>query len=170
MREDQIYIDKKTFTAYTVDHEHKDIYGYDCVLVEDFYPCISNEGIMQSIDIEIANEIERYFHIDISEFNIDILNEEIEIKKQDFKLSSKQISSKKSYDKALQRLISTIIKINQNEQPTKKELAKEFNVSDKTIENDIYRRLSYLPIYKKDNRFCFPDSFVWNHCLENKKG
>ena len=171
MREDQIYIDKKTFTAYTVDHEFKIIYAYDCKIIDGGYPTIYNEGLLEAVNTDIASEIEKYFHIDTTNYGIEILDEEIEIEiaNSDIKISTNKISPKKEYDKALQRLISTIIKINQKELPNTKELAKEFNVSDKTIQNDIYKRLSHLPIYKQNNRFCFPDSFVWNYCLKNKK-
>ena len=70
---------------------------------------------------------------------------------------------KKSYDKAVDRLISIILKINQKERPSIKELAEEFNVTDRTIQNDIYKRLVFLPIEKREGRLYFPDNFRWNY-------
>jgi predicted DNA-binding transcriptional regulator YafY len=67
----------------------------------------------------------------------------------------------KNYDPILQRLITIITKLSNNERYTTAEFAKEFNVSVKTIQNDIYKRLyNSFPI-TKDNlgRFKFEDGF-----------
>jgi len=67
----------------------------------------------------------------------------------------------KNYDPILQRLITIITKLSNNERYTTAEFAKEFNVSIKTIQNDIYKRLyNSFPI-TKDNlgRFKFEDGF-----------
>ena len=55
----------------------------------------------------------------------------------------------KNYDPILQRLITIITKLSNNERYTTAEFAKEFNVSVKTIQNDIYKRLyNSFPITK----------------------
>ena len=76
---------------------------------------------------------------------------------------NKQKGSKmaKNYDPILKRLITIITKLANNERYTTKEFAQEFNVSVKTIQNDIYKRLyNSFPI-TKDNlgRFKFEDGF-----------
>jgi len=57
---------------------------------------------------------------------------------------------KNSYDKALHRLITIITLLLKDERPTIKSLAIEFNVSTRTIQKDIYQRLSQFDI-EKDN-------------------
>ena len=53
----------------------------------------------------------------------------------------------KSYDKTLSRLIMILHKLDEDERPTQKELAEEFNVSVRTIQRDI-NRLHYFSIEK----------------------
>jgi predicted DNA-binding transcriptional regulator YafY len=67
----------------------------------------------------------------------------------------------KNYDPILQRLITIITKLSNDERYTTAEFAKEFNVSVKTIQNDIYKRLSSSFPITKDNlgRFKFEDGF-----------
>jgi predicted DNA-binding transcriptional regulator YafY len=67
----------------------------------------------------------------------------------------------KDYDPILQRLITIITKLSNDERYTTAEFAKEFNVSVKTIQNDIYKRLSSSFPITKDNlgRFKFEDGF-----------
>jgi len=63
---------------------------------------------------------------------------------------------KKDYDKTLTRLIGILTKISNEEMPTSKELALEYNVSMRTIQKDIKERLHYYPIVKdKQHRFQF---------------
>lgn len=67
---------------------------------------------------------------------------------------------KKSYDKALKRLITILSKIHKDERPTIEELSSEFNVSKRTIQYDIYNRLQEYPIIKdKEGRLIFMDDF-----------
>lgn len=54
----------------------------------------------------------------------------------------------KDNDKILARLIAILEKLSDNENPRIKDLAKEFNVTERTIQRDIYQRLHYFPIEK----------------------
>lgn len=67
----------------------------------------------------------------------------------------------KDYDPILKRLVTIITKLSNNERYTTKEFAKEFNVSPRTIQNDIYKRLfDSFPITKDElGRFKFEDGF-----------
>jgi len=67
----------------------------------------------------------------------------------------------KNYDPILIRLTSILGKLNNDERPVIPELAKEFNVSIKTIQNDIYKRLVNIALIKKDKqgRLKFEDGF-----------
>jgi len=56
----------------------------------------------------------------------------------------------KSYDTILTRLMIILNKLSKDERPNTKELALEFNVSIRTIQNDIYKRLSHLFPIEKD--------------------
>ncbi|UCN01248.1 WYL domain-containing protein [Sulfurimonas sp. SWIR-19] len=68
--------------------------------------------------------------------------------------------AKKDYDKTLFRLLSILTKLSNNECPTTKELAEEFNVSIRTIQKDIAERLCNFPITKdKQKRLIFFDGF-----------
>ncbi len=53
-----------------------------------------------------------------------------------------------TYDKALYRLITIITMLINDERPTIIDLSLEFNVSVRTIQTDIYRRLNGFPIEK----------------------
>jgi len=65
----------------------------------------------------------------------------------------------KSYDKTLSRLIMILHKLDEDERPTQKELADEFNVSIRTIQRDI-NRLHYFSIEKnKDGTLQFIKGF-----------
>ncbi len=65
----------------------------------------------------------------------------------------------KSYDKLARRLAMILIKLNSGERFTATELAKEFNVSDKTIYRDMHERLLYLPI-KKEHGYYSMESYA----------
>ncbi len=68
--------------------------------------------------------------------------------------------AQKSYDKALFRLISILSMLIKDEKPTVSSLAEEFNVSTRTIQTDIYKRLSRFDITKDSfGRFIFRDGF-----------
>ena len=68
--------------------------------------------------------------------------------------------AQKSYDKALFRLISILSMLTKDERPTISSLAEEFNVSQRTIQTDIYKRLSGFDITKdKVGRLVFRDGF-----------
>jgi len=63
---------------------------------------------------------------------------------------------KKDYDKTLTRLVGILTKLSNEEMPTAKELAAEYNVSVRTIQKDIKERLYYYPIVKgSDHRYRF---------------
>lgn len=68
--------------------------------------------------------------------------------------------AQKSYDKALYRLVSILAILAKDERPTIAELAVEFNVSVRTIQTDIYARLSRFPIIKDSfGRLMFENAF-----------
>ncbi len=68
--------------------------------------------------------------------------------------------AQKSYDKALFRLISILSMLTKDERPTIPALAEEFNVSQRTIQTDIYKRLSGFDITKdRIGRLVFRDGF-----------
>ncbi len=54
-----------------------------------------------------------------------------------------------SHDKLSQRLVCIVMKLNNGERFTVKELADEFNVNERTIQRDIKDKLHFLPIEKK---------------------
>lgn len=69
--------------------------------------------------------------------------------------------AQKSYDKALFRLISILSMLTKDERPTIASLAEEFNVSQRTIQTDVYKRLSGFDITKDSiGRLVFRDGFV----------
>ena len=65
------------------------------------------------------------------------------------------------YDKILKRLITIITCLSNNERYNAKEFSEKFNVSTKTIQNDIYKRLyNSYPIVKDENKkFKFKEGF-----------
>ncbi|MGE4456663.1 MAG: hypothetical protein AB7E13_06990 [Arcobacteraceae bacterium] len=73
----------------------------------------------------------------------------------------------KKYDTILIRLIGIITKIACNELPTTSQLASEYNVTTRTIQKDIYQRLSSFPIHKNEhNQFYFPKGYKLSCMLE----
>jgi transcriptional antiterminator len=66
---------------------------------------------------------------------------------------------KKDYDPAMFRVVDIMLKLYNDERPTMDDLAKEYNVTLRTIQNDIYKRLEPFHITKN----CFKQ-------LEIKKG
>ena len=69
----------------------------------------------------------------------------------------------KKYDTATYRHIKILTKIANNEFPTSKELAEEFNVTVRTIQNDIYRKLDDYPIEKdSEYRYKFAEGYSLN--------
>jgi len=54
-------------------------------------------------------------------------------------------------DKILSRLIGILKKLSNNEKPRVKELASYFNVTQRTIQRDLYQRLLYFPIEKNNH-------------------
>ncbi len=79
------------------------------------------------------------------------------------------IKHKKSYDKALYRLIAIIAMLLKDERPTIKFLASEFNVSERTIQKDVYQRLVQFDIEKdKLGHLKLSDSFSLS-TIENIK-
>lgn len=66
-------------------------------------------------------------------------------------------------DTVLRRLMVILQKLSDDELPTRKDLEVEFNVSGKTIQRDIYQRLSYFPIERTaQGQYKFIDGFTLN--------
>lgn len=77
---------------------------------------------------------------------------------------------KNEYDKVLTRLITILSKLSANELPTTSELAIEFNVSIRTIQTDIYKRLDSFCIEKDIlGRLKFNDDFGLDKSLLDDK-
>jgi len=66
---------------------------------------------------------------------------------------------KHDYDKILTRLTVILSKLNDGESLSVKELAKEFNTSDRTIQRDFNERLVSFPIYQKNKKWKMQDGF-----------
>ena len=66
---------------------------------------------------------------------------------------------KHDYDKILTRLTVILSKLNDGEALSVKELAKEFNTSDRTIQRDFNERLVSFPIYQENNKWKMQDGF-----------
>jgi len=63
---------------------------------------------------------------------------------------------KKDYDKILTRLLGILTKLSNGEMPTAKELSEEYGVGVRSIQKDIYERLSHYPIVKNsEHRYSF---------------
>lgn len=58
-----------------------------------------------------------------------------------------------SHDKIATRLACILTKLNNGEHFTAEELAKEFDISVRTIQRDLNERLIYLPIIKENNHY-----------------
>ncbi len=74
---------------------------------------------------------------------------------------------KKDYDKTLTRLISILTMLSENRCPSTNELALEFNVTQRTIQKDLYERLIGFPIEKTNGTFKFIEGFSLNKSLLN---
>jgi predicted DNA-binding transcriptional regulator YafY len=66
---------------------------------------------------------------------------------------------KHDYDKILTRLTLILSKLNDGEELSVKELAKEFNTSDRTIQRDFNERLVSFPIYQENKKWKMQDGF-----------
>ncbi len=78
--------------------------------------------------------------------------------------------AQESYDKALFRLISILSMLTKDERPTISSLAEEFNVSQRTIQTDVYKRLSGFDITKdRVGRLIFRDGFDIFGAIESLK-
>ena len=66
---------------------------------------------------------------------------------------------KHDYDKILTRLTVILSKLNDGEALSVKELAKEFNTSDRTIQRDFNERLVSFPIYQENKKWKMQDGF-----------
>ncbi len=74
----------------------------------------------------------------------------------------------KDNDKILIRLIAILEKLSENTLPRIKDLAKEFNVTERTIQRDIYQRLHYFPIEKNNlSQLQFTKGFVFDKSILN---
>ena len=66
---------------------------------------------------------------------------------------------KHDYDKILTRLITILSRLNEGEALSVKELAKEFNTCDRTIQRDFNERLVSFPIYQENKKWKMRDGF-----------
>ena len=66
---------------------------------------------------------------------------------------------KHDYDKILTRLTVILSKLNDGEALSVKELATEFNTSDRTIQRDFNERLVSFPIYQENKKWKMQDGF-----------
>jgi predicted DNA-binding transcriptional regulator YafY len=66
---------------------------------------------------------------------------------------------KHDYDKILTRLTTILSRLNDGEALSVKELAEEFNTSDRTIQRDFNERLVSFPIYQEKKRWKMQDGF-----------
>jgi predicted DNA-binding transcriptional regulator YafY len=66
---------------------------------------------------------------------------------------------KHDYDKILTRLTVILSKLNDGEALSVKELAEEFNTSERTIQRDFNERLLSFPIYQEKKRWKMQDGF-----------
>ncbi|NOX15197.1 MAG: WYL domain-containing protein [Epsilonproteobacteria bacterium] len=66
---------------------------------------------------------------------------------------------KHDYDKILTRLTKILSRLNDGEALSVKELAQEFNTSDRTIQRDFNERLITFPIYQENKRWKMQDGF-----------
>ena len=74
--------------------------------------------------------------------------------------------AKKDYDKTLRRLTQILSKLSYDERPDTKELAAEFGVTVRTIQNDMKNNLCEFPIIKDTNgKFMFQEGFSLNRTI-----
>jgi len=66
---------------------------------------------------------------------------------------------KHDYDKILTRLTVILSRLNDGEALSVKELAKEFNTSDRTIQRDFNERLVSFPIYQENKKWKMQEGF-----------
>jgi len=66
---------------------------------------------------------------------------------------------KHDYDKILTRLTLILSRLNDGEALSVKELAKEFNTSDRTIQRDFNERLTSFPIYQENKKWKMQDGY-----------
>jgi predicted DNA-binding transcriptional regulator YafY len=82
-----------------------------------------------------------------------------------FETLPKKSNKSKPYDKTLFRLIDILRKLSNNERPTINELEKEYGVSKRTVQRDIYERLEYFAIEKNSlGELYFIDGFTLDKC------
>lgn len=78
---------------------------------------------------------------------------------QNFIYKGFRMGYKHNYDKILTRLTNILAKLNDGEALSVKELAKEFNVSTKTLQRDFNERLRAFPIYQDGRKWKMQDGF-----------
>jgi len=66
---------------------------------------------------------------------------------------------KHDYDKILTRLMAILSKLNDGEALSVKELAKEFNTSNRTIQRDFNERLVSFPIYQENKKWKMQEGY-----------
>ncbi|WP_457743245.1 helix-turn-helix transcriptional regulator [Sulfurimonas sp.] len=66
---------------------------------------------------------------------------------------------KHDYDKILTRLVSILSRLNDGEALSVTELAREFNVSERTIQRDFNERLVSFPIYQEKKKWKMQDGY-----------
>jgi predicted DNA-binding transcriptional regulator YafY len=75
----------------------------------------------------------------------------------------------KEHDTIASRLTQILMKFNNGESFTTKELSEEFNVQVRTIQKDLTQRLSFLPIEKKGTRYFLADYALGKLSLDDMK-
>lgn len=71
-------------------------------------------------------------------------------------LTNNTTTKKKTYDKALYRLTKILELLFDDARPTIPELAEEFNVTERTIQKDVYERLESFGVTKNSyGQLCF---------------
>ena len=81
----------------------------------------------------------------------------------------KGLKMEKSYDKLLARLFQILLKLNSGERFTVEELAKEFNVSKRTVQRDMNERFSSLDIKKVSGYYFLEPHSMGHLSLEDIK-
>lgn len=66
----------------------------------------------------------------------------------------------KQHDKLVQRLAQMLTKLNQGESLEPAALAREFNVTPRTIQRDLNERFSYLPLQKTERGYTLDPSYL----------
>lgn len=72
-----------------------------------------------------------------------------------------------SHDKLAFRLTQILVKLNQGQKLEQRALAKEFGVTQRTIQRDLNERFSYLPLEKQDGLYALPSAYLGKISLQD---